>query len=72
MKKFGHKEEENMYNNEYLFRLAKMRQEQILKEVEIGRRIPSQRSQTPLKLNPRVAWVLVGPAFAVVLLSLII
>ncbi len=61
-----------MMSSEHLFRLAVIRQEEILREVEMNRRRAASRSNAPKKVNPRVAWALVGPAFAVVLLSLIV
>lgn len=61
-----------MYSGEHYYRLAKARQEEILREVEMDRRLAASRSKSPPKVSPRVAWALVGPAFAVVVLSLII
>ena len=61
-----------MYSGEHYFKLAKLRQEEILREVEMGRRLAVSRSRTPRKVSPRMAWALVGPVFAVVLLSLIV
>jgi hypothetical protein len=64
--------EVSMYSSEHLFKLAKMRRDEILRETEINSRPRSARSPSPQKISLRVAWALVGPAFAVILLSLII
>jgi hypothetical protein len=64
--------EEIMYSGEHYYKLAKARHEEILREVEMDRKQSSSQSKSPPKVNPRIAWALVGPAFAVVLLSLIV
>jgi len=61
-----------MYSSEHYYRLAKTRQEEILREAEADRWLRSAMQKPSQKVNPRVAWALVGPAFAVVLLSLIL
>ncbi|OGO15121.1 MAG: hypothetical protein A2Z14_18025 [Chloroflexi bacterium RBG_16_48_8] len=61
-----------MYSSEHYYRLAKVRQEEILREAEINHRLASLRPKSTHKISPRVAWALVGPIFAVVLLSLIV
>ena len=61
-----------MHSSEHYFKLAKIRQQEILREAEMGRRLAASRSRSPHKISPRVAWALVGPVFAVVLLSLIV
>lgn len=61
-----------MISSEYLFRLTIIRQEQILREVEMNHRRAASRSNTPKKISPRLAWALVGPVFAIVVLSLIV
>jgi hypothetical protein len=61
-----------MYSSEHLYKLAKIRQEEILREAELDHRLAAPRSNTPHKVSPRLAWALVGPAFAIVVLSLIV
>jgi hypothetical protein len=61
-----------MYSNHHLYRLAQIRHQDLLREAEAERLIRSVRQKPSQKVNPRVAWALVGPAFAVVLLSLIV
>lgn len=61
-----------MMSSEHLFRLAVIRQEEILREVEMNRRRAASRSKSSHKVSPRMAWALVGPVFAIVALSLIV
>jgi hypothetical protein len=62
-----------MYNSsQHYYKLAKMRQEEILKELEIYRQLASSQSKSPPKNNPRVAWALVGPVFTIVVPSIIV
>ena len=61
-----------MYSNQHFYRLAKIRHEELVKEAETERLIQSIRRKPSRRVNPRVAWALVGPAFALVLLSLVI
>jgi hypothetical protein len=61
-----------MYSNEHTYRLMKIRHAELLREAETERLLQSIRQKPSRRFSPRVAWALVGPAFALVLLSLII
>lgn len=61
-----------MYGSEHYYRLAKLRQEEILREVEMNHRRAASRSKSSHKVSPRMAWALVGPVFAIVVLSIIV
>jgi len=61
-----------MYSSEHYYRLAKVRQAEILRETEMDRRLAMFRSKPTHKVSPKMAWVLVGPVFAIVILSLIV
>ena len=62
-----------MYNSsQHYYKLAKMRQKEILRELEIYRQLASSQSKSSPRVNPRVAWALVGPGFTIVVPSLIV
>jgi hypothetical protein len=64
--------EETMYSSEHYYKLAKIRQEEILREADMDRRLTASRSKSSHKVSARMAWAVVGPVFAVVILSLIV
>jgi hypothetical protein len=61
-----------MYSSEHYYKLAKMRQEEILREADMDRRLAASRSKPSHKFSPRIAWALVGPVIAIVVLSILV
>jgi hypothetical protein len=61
-----------MYSSQHFYRLAKIRHAELLKEAETERLIRSFQHKPSRRLSPRMTWALVGPAFALVLLSVIV
>jgi hypothetical protein len=61
-----------MHNNEHYYKLAKARQEEIMRKIATDLWLGSARKKNQQKINPRLVWALVGPVFAVVILSLLV
>ena len=60
-----------MYSNQHLYKLAKIRHAELLREAETERLARSFRQKPSRRMIPRITWALVGPAFALVMLSVI-